>query len=957
MTVKVETYYNISEKGAQLAEIYRKHGDKAVFIVPGSLDKDLLARMVSKDGSFFGRRPAVWTWSDLYREVARGAGAEYLRVIDPPDHHLIINFVLKNYLRDSEEAGKLPPGVTRRGFSSVLGDNLRELMNEEVSPDDMRGLLDINGDSAYAPEAILCDLYDGYLAYLEKHKIADSAQIPTLTRKVLETDAGQSFIADRVIVFVGFLTFTGGQRRLIEIVRSAAKECWGMLPETGIDDYYDGIRQLGADYRERPKWSVNIHRILASGEHTQFEALARELALWLAKSGDLGDLGELNNYGEIGVLVDPRSLRTLQNALTRYNIPYSAQVRENAGDTLAWQLLHEVWEAWIAGFPPGRTLAMMTNPLLDSGYSVAEYSANLPEGREAWCARLSGRALERFESAAKLCLALEQGGAPAEVMTLWRDFLNGLELGDTLAAIAGDEISLDPVIRDMLAVLRELDKKIEILLDLKRDIGEAAGVKLTGTEAVAYLVDWGRSAKLPISLPQSRSVTVYAGIPPVLSMHKYWVMTGIDYNSWPGTLRESPLLRDAAKKILNGGEMDEGGTEVTDRPHMPEIHEQRQQKEALFRRLLATASHGVILTRSVTDQSGRSTGESQFTEALFDTKKSDRDRSYNNLGKTEYPASRMLPRRGDPWFPGAEALSWTEKLDRGDFPRSIKYIAEREKIQVSLSSLDEWNRCPFLYLCRRGARLETPSREVYDRRRSGNMMHRLWEYCWRERLEKDISISQLVVVHWESAVRQEYHELVTDHRLHRHERDLYRRAMALAETQDAIEDRMLERTAVEVEYQLPEYEIEGVIFRGRADRIDFFDDGVVILDYKPGESASYKKSLQLAAYAAVLRERQGLATYGFGWFGLKDSSVSGFWADDLLRVYRPNAKKTAGFESKVDEAMEVMHRMALSLREGVYKANYAHTECNRCDFFTLCRRKEYPLYLLEEEDGEEVGNE
>lgn len=957
MTIRLETYHNIAEKEERLAGIYKKHGDRAVFVVPGGLDKELLTRLIAGGGSFMGRGPAVWTWSDLYREAARGSGAEYLRVIDPPDHNLIISYVLESYLSGAKAGADLPPGVTRRGFATVLGDNLRELMNEEVAPEQMRGLLNIDGGTGYEPEAILCRLYGDYLAYLAENNIADSAQIPTLTRAALALPAGQGFISERVFVFVGFLTFTGGQRRLIETIR-AAGECWFVLPESGIDDYYDAIRQIGADYSERPKWSVGVWRVLASGEHTQFEALARELALWLAGGGDLRALGQPGDYGEIGVMVEPRSLRTLLNAMSRYKIPYSAQVRESAGDTLAWQLLREIWEAWVSGWSPGKTLSLMTNPLLDSGYGVSHNAGKFPEGREAWISELKGKALEMFRSVEKLCLAFEKGGTPPEVMALWRDFLNTLEPGDTLAAIAGDDISLDTVIRDNLAVIRELDTKIEVLRDMRRDIGEAAAVNLAGSDAVSYLLGWGRTAKLPIGLPQSRSVTVYAGIPPVLSRHRYWVMTGVDYNSWPGTLRESPLLRDAAKKILNGGdENEETGGARTDRPHMPEIHEQRQQKEALFRRLLATAERGVILTRSVTDQSGRPSGESQFTEALFDPEKYDRDRLYIDLGKTEYPASRMLPRSGDPWFPRAEVPSWSEKLDRGDFPRSVKGAAEREKIYVALSALDDWNKCPFFYWCRKEARLETPQRGIYDYLRSGTMMHKLWEDCWRERLEKGVSITQLVVTRWDGVVRQSYPELVSDRRLRRYGIELRRQALSLAETQDAIEERMRGREAVEIEYTLPEYEIDGVVFVGRADRIDFFDGGAVVLDYKAGNSASYKKNLQLAAYAAVLREQTGLAPYGYGWFGLRDSSLSGCWNDDCLPIYRENARSTAGFEAMVDKALELMRGMAKTLREGVFRANYSHPDCKACEFSSLCRRKEYPLYQLEDEEGEEGGDE
>lgn len=960
MTVKVETYYNISEKEKDLAAIYREHRDKAVFIVPGSFDKELLCRMVSEEGSFFGSRPVVWTWSDLYKELTRVSGAEYLRAIDPHDHNLIINYVLKNYLSEAKNDGYLPPGVKRKGFYSLLGDNLRELMDEEILPEDIRRLLGLYGRAGREPEAILCRLYEDYLAYLDTNRIADGAQIPTLTRMALSSIAGQCFVSGQFFVFVGFLTFTGGQRRLVEAVGAAAQECWAILPETGIYDYYDGIKQLGADYGGRPQWSVGVWRILASGEYAQFEALARELALWLAGRGDLSKLpgrGAPADYGEIGVLVDPRGLRALQNALSRYKIPYGVHLRESARNVLAWQLLREIWGAWDSGWAAGKTLSMLTNPLLGSGYGVSEYEGKFPEGRDSWLSELKGKALNRFVRAERFCLALERGGVPSDLIGLWRDFLNGLEPGETLSAVAGQEIFLDRAIRDTMSVLRELDKTMEALRDTQRNIGEASNIKLAGSDAVAYLLDWGGTAKLPLELPQSCSITLYAGVPPALSSHKYWVMTGIDYNSWPGTLRESPLLRDAAKKIINGGGV---GVEAVGRLHMPEVRERRRQKEALFRRLIATAECGVILTRSVTDQSGRPVGESQFAVSLFDVKKNNVDRCYVDLGRTEYPASRMLPRSGDIWFPASEALSWSDKLDRGVFPRSIRDTAGREKAYVSLSSLDDWKKCPFFYWCRWEARLAEPRRGIYDHLRSGSMVHKLWEICWRKRLEKNISISQLVAAHWDEVVRREYPELVTDGRLRRYERDLNKQALALAETQDAVEERIRDRKAVELEYTLPAYEIDGVVFLGRADRIDFFDGGAVVLDYKAGSSVNAKRngSLQLAAYAAVLREQNGLAPYGVGWFGLRDALLSGFWNRNYLAMYRANARKiNIDMEEKADNALHTMREMAAALNEGIFTANYAHTDCKKCVFSTLCRRKEYPLYQLEDEAGEGDGDE
>lgn len=952
MSVKLETYYNISEKRQRLAELYQNYREKAVFIVPGGLDKELLIQLISERGSFFGKRACVWTWSDLCREVSSVEGAVRRRVIDPPDHNLIIDYTLKKYLANmGEKSGSLPPGVNRRGFAALLGDNIRALLLEEISPEDISKLLQISERNSVSPEAILCGLYSDYIAYLTENKIADSVQIPALIRQNLALKANEKFASEHIFVFVGFLSFTGGQLKLINMMIEMSC-CIMMLPETGLDNFYDGVRQLKTEYGARPQWSVNVYRLLANNENLQYEALARELALWRAGTGDFGALGSLTDYGEIGIQVAPQYLSALQNSLSRYKIPNHAQVRENAGHTLVGELLTEIWEAWLSGWDMKQTAALLANPLLGgSKTNHSKYAEKFPDGRTAWLSLLNEKARRQFESAEILCLALTKGGTPLEVMILWRDYLNILKPAETLAEIVGEDLSLDGVIRDTGAVVYELEKKIKILQDIKRDIGPAADITLAGSEAVAYIRDWGHSAKLPIPLPQRRSVTIYAGSPPVLTIHKYWVMTGVDYNSWPGTLRESPLLRDDDKKLLNAS----GGKDDNSYFHIPEINEQREQKEAIFRRLLATAQCGVILSRSMTDFSGRPVGDSQFTEALFDLNKNNQERKYNDLGRTEYPISRMLPRRGDHWFPEAEVLSSGEKLDRGEFPRSAVIKAEG-KIYVSLSSLDDWNKCPFFYWCKRIARLESPRRDVFDSLRAGSQLHKLWEVCWLGYLKKRISLTQLVMKHWREVAEREYSELLTDPRLRRYEKLLRGQAVKLAASQEQIEERMKDRIRVEVEYKLPEYEIDGVVFSGRTDRVDFFGGGAVVLDYKSGKAANYMKSLQLAAYAAVLREKDGVAPFGFGWFGLRDSKLCGCFEDSYFEIYRGTTRrsKVSGLDETIENALETMNKMAQSVRTGVFQAYYESKDCQKCEFSTICRRKEHPLYQLDDETSGEA---
>lgn len=85
---ETETYYNITEKGERLAGLYRDCGERVIFVVPSGLDKDALLDLISGGGSFFGQRPKICTWGDLYKEVSQISHARPRMITDPPTIHL-----------------------------------------------------------------------------------------------------------------------------------------------------------------------------------------------------------------------------------------------------------------------------------------------------------------------------------------------------------------------------------------------------------------------------------------------------------------------------------------------------------------------------------------------------------------------------------------------------------------------------------------------------------------------------------------------------------------------------------------------------------------------------------------------------------------------------------------------------------------------------------------------------
>ena len=128
MGITVGSYFSLYDKRAELARIYKKYG--ALFIVPARLDRDFMLELICGDEPGFGARPAVWTVGDLLLELQR-ATKEYERIIDPPDHKLILRWLLSVFLAEAEEKGAaLEPGYSHAGFVSVLGENIKDLLRQ-----------------------------------------------------------------------------------------------------------------------------------------------------------------------------------------------------------------------------------------------------------------------------------------------------------------------------------------------------------------------------------------------------------------------------------------------------------------------------------------------------------------------------------------------------------------------------------------------------------------------------------------------------------------------------------------------------------------------------------------------------------------------------------------------------------------------------------------------------------
>jgi RecB family exonuclease len=149
-------------------------------------------------------------------------------------------------------------------------------------------------------------------------------------------------------------------------------------------------------------------------------------------------------------------------------------------------------------------------------------------------------------------------------------------------------------------------------------------------------------------------------------------------------------------------------------------------------------------------------------------------------------------------------------------------------------------------------------------------------------------------------------------------------------------------------------ESEGVTFRGRADRVEVFEGGFIVLDYKSGKTGPYKKSLQLAAYCAALKDTLGLAPWGTGFFGHADGRlVLALSPDCPLSFPRGNGislEKAGTLEASIAQAQEGLSAMARGILSGFYPAAHGTASgCPHCPARGLCR--------LGEARGENLADE
>ena len=971
-------------RGPELTELIRGlvlEGGEMRVIVPSRRDRmGWMERVGRRSASLIDDEPCVWTWQGLYDDVCAALGARRRRPISPPDHLLILERALERTIEEDPRLLELWPGAARAGALDILSDDVRELLDEAVSPEQLEA-----GLEAGAPH-LLSKVYRRYLTYLEANGLLDSAQIWTATAELL-TDAGAAWGRGLRLVFAGFLSFTHGQLELVKIVEGLCEDVTILKPEPGLAGFYDVAEQFAeSTWQAVPEAGPGrIVEIVAAEEGLQPEVLARCLALWSAGEGPLAREMPFPGFDAVAIMTARGSEGPMSEALERYGAPSAIDRGIAIADSLPGRVLASVRRLRSLGFPTRETIALLSQPCFAALDFPADDALRAgPVGLAAWEGWLAGSegegarvALAALRSVSALCRALERGGTPSVLMEAFHAFLTtpGLWL-DRMGSPAHPE--LDEAVRIVASAIETVGEKALTLRELLPDIGPIGKEELRGDDAFAFLDTWCRQSDTRPPLPLRGAVRLCVGPPPVLASWPVWIMMDVARRTWPGSDHPSPLLGAGERErlSLNGA-------------HLPSPQDEAMQREALFRRLLQTGDALTIIVRASADDDGRPLAESPFVERFLE--------DMGTWGREILPPTSIdVLIGGDAPILGLDPGPTTSPAR----PMPVIHDPSRACPSLGVSDLDELLGCPLRWWLRRRARLRERALEPTTPMDWGVMAHALWEGVWR-RVREDLGVdgaalSRLVREEIASlgAARGRYERfawIVHDRRAQRRLEVFRERLLRLGDVQARVLDRMREAGLRHADVQLEEdarltIEVDGVVFKGQCDRIEIVEDAsglshAIITDYKSGRAGAHDvgmkgladrpwnvdgrdaigSGLQLSAYAAMWSRAREEAIAGACFLGLKDGKLAGTIEPELAPCFAPEAahpKKLARpLRDREGEALWAMRCAAALLKEGSFAPTYDLDLCRACDAKPICRRGELKGEILSAREDDEDGGE
>lgn len=963
MNVTTRAYNYCSEISSIIKSEVSSYDSKNVrFIIPSRKDKFFWhERAGSSDRN-------LWTWQEIYEDICRAGSINRKRVLSPPDHLLILKSILNSVLIEYREKISELPGILRPGFSAVLSEDIRELLNEAVDPEHLPHDSESNNPS----EFLLPEVYSRYIDYLNNNNLIDSAQIYTAGLEVLKDV--QNWGRDLVILFVGFMSFNHGQLKLVHALSDRCREIIIIKPEANLAKFHDADSQFQKLPRIK-KSSGKIIELPSAEPDIESEVIARTLALW--SNGEWEHDKNFPGFDSVGIMISTGREDSFAEAFRRYGIPYDFTRGIKINLTLPGRILSSIKNLTTLNFPAYETAMLLTQPCF-AGVKfpvMRAYRAGC-SGLDGWEKYLQTSDDEIFSVA--LCAiqairkfhdSLSQKNTPAKIMRAFHEFLTTKNLWLDRFNKSAEFPELDEAIRTTASAIQTVGEKVLALDELMPDLGPVQDDKLSGDEAYDFLEDWCKNSSTRAPLQISNAVRIFTGSTPVLASFPVWFMTGVTQKSWSGNVRVSPLLGIEERSRINANE-----------EHLPTLSEKASQREALFRRMIHTGESVTIISRPELDDEGRPVSESPFMQRFLD------DMPEWKRYRANLSGINILLGNDNFIFP---------EIDPGEkIPRYVPVVRKKASA-VGASDIHELLSCSFLWWQKRQANLYTPDSDIVSPAEWGIMLHLFWENVWRT-YRKNLNASGKVFINiandeWEKLLQADeegiyknYCRLIKDFRLRRHIDGLTFRVERLANIQGFIIDNFLKdgyeykNILLEDEAQLKS-NIDGVTFLGQCDRIEILESPegeeiAFIADYKEGTGINSEKSmkiksyswnfdgrekfnrgLQLSTYAALFERNMPQKLSGVYILGLENGKISGSFSGDTANIFRDY--KSDEFKEYIsdrcDEGEYAMKCAASVLRSGEFMPEYNSDSCKYCHIKSLCRKGEFRGEIISDYDDEE----
>jgi ATP-dependent helicase/DNAse subunit B len=478
---------------------------------------------------------------------------------------------------------------------------------------------------------------------------------------------------------------------------------------------------------------------------------------------------------------------------------------------------------------------------------------------------------------------------------------------------------------------RDLAVAARVLASLQQEADAVADLPLT--EAAQQLLR--RLPQLRGAAPDRRHACVYAVD---ATEARQWerpvvCVAGLTSDSFPHQHRQDLFLRDEDRRAL--GEKQE--------LHLPLRARREDEERYLFYVALTRARERLVLSYPAFDEQGTPRAPSPYLEemrAQFADLKPRRIPFTAQQVPTDDALVRedLLPivadglgraRREDMALavslydleavPRAE-LAWPRRLELAR-ARPIGALPRDPARRLSASGINDYQRCPYLFLMRRVLRVQPPRERGLDPMLAGGIVHKTLERIAGEPGDP--------VTIFDEVFSEQTLGLTLGLR-----DEARRRWMRRVVVREAPEIRRQPVEAVEKEFHVPVG--DGVELFGYVDRIDRYTAGQLVRDYKTGQ-APLENNVQLDVYLLALDDPAGAV-----FERLKKGDAKGYVVEGLEDAVRGRVETVsrAQLEERRDRMRETARSVAAAIRAGRLALHPRDPESctrGRCDGYDLCR--------------------